>query len=189
MRRWLRQLPNLISLIRILLVVPIGLTLAHHRFGSTLWLFGAAAASDAVDGFLARRFGWRTELGGMLDPLADKLMIATVFVMLAFLGAVPVWLTAAVLARDGIIVSGAVSYRVLVGPVEARPSVVSKLNTAFQVIFVLAVIAAEQYSWPPPWFVLGLGALVLVTVVISGIDYVLVYGRLAARRHTRSDPT
>src|ERR1700736_6044672 len=77
MRRWLRQLPNLISLIRILLVVPIGLTLAHHRFVSTLWLFGAAGASDAVDGFLARRFGWRTELGGMLDPLADKLMIAT----------------------------------------------------------------------------------------------------------------
>ena len=89
--------------------------------------------------------------------------------------------------------SGAISYRVLLGPVEARPSVVSKLNTACQVIFILAIIAAEQYLWPPPWLVLGLGALVLVTVVISGIDYVLVYGRLAARqgrrRHARSAPT
>ena len=99
MRRWLRQLPNLISSIRILLVVPIAAALAHHQFVTALWLFAVAAVSDAVDGFLAKHFGWQTELGGMLDPVADKLMIATVFVMLAFLGLVPVWLTSAVIAR------------------------------------------------------------------------------------------
>src|ERR1700676_5481214 len=103
MHRWLRHIPNLVSSIRILLVVPVALTLAHHRFIITLWLFAVAAASDAADGFLARRFGWQTALGGMLDPVADKLLLATVFVMLSFLGHAPIWLTTAVVARDCII--------------------------------------------------------------------------------------
>jgi cardiolipin synthase len=179
MHRWLRQLPNLISAIRILLVLPIALALAQHRLVATLWLFGVAAVSDGLDGFLARRFGWQTELGGILDPLADKLMLATVFVMLAVLGQVPIWLTSTVIARDCIIVLGAVSYRVWLGPIEARPSVVSKLNTLCQMTFILAIIGGRQFSWPPPWVALWLGALVFVTVAVSGIDYVLVYGRQA----------
>jgi len=174
----LRQLPNVISSIRILLLFPIALALANHRFVTTLWLFAAAAASDAVDGFLARRFGWQTELGGILDPLADKLLLATVFVMLTLAGTVPVWLTAAVLARDCIIVAGAISYRILLGPVAARPSIISKLNTLCQIVFVLLVIGAQQYSWPAAWTMVP-GALVFVTVVVSGLDYVLVYGRMA----------
>jgi cardiolipin synthase len=181
MRRWLRHLPNVISSIRIVLVLPIAVALAQRRFVDTLWLFGAAAASDAVDGFLAKQFGWQSELGGMLDPMADKLMLTTVFVMLALLHLAPLWLTAAVIARDGIIVLGAVVYRVLIGKVEARPSIISKINTLCQVIFVLAVIAERQFSWSPDWAT-GLGALVFVTVCVSGIDYVLVYGRQAARR-------
>jgi cardiolipin synthase len=179
MHRWLRQLPNLISSIRILLIVPIALALAHHQLTATLWLFGAAAASDGVDGFLAKRFGWQTELGGILDPVADKLMLDTVFVMLALLGSVPFWLATAVIARDCIIVLGAVSYRVLLGPVDARPSRVSKLNTLCQVTFILVVIGAQQFSWPHVW-ALWLGALVFVIAAVSGIDYVLVYGRQAA---------
>jgi cardiolipin synthase (CMP-forming) len=182
MHRWLRQIPNLVSSIRILLVAPIALTLAHHRFITTLWLFGLAAASDVADGFLARRFGWQTALGGMLDSVADKLLLATAFVMLSFLGSAPLWLTTAVVARDCIIVLGAVSFRSWIGPVEARPSMISKLNTLCQVAFILAIIGGSQFSWPPPWVGLSLGALVFATVVVSGIDYVLVYGRLAARR-------
>jgi len=106
-------------------------------------------------------------------------MLATVFVMLTWLGNVPVWLTATVLARDCIIVSGAISYRILVGPVRARPSLVSKLNTLCQIVFILDIIAAQQFSWPHAWGV-ALGALVFVTVSVSGIDYVLVYARQAA---------
>jgi cardiolipin synthase len=178
-RRWLRHLPNVISSTRILLTVPIAVSLWQHRFVITLWLFGIAAVSDAVDGFLARRFGWQTELGGMLDPLADKFMLATVFVILAFLGDVPVWLAAAVIARDCIIVLGAVSYRLVIGRVSARPSLISKLNTLCQIMFILAVIGALQFAWPPAWAVVALGASVLAVVSISGLDYVLVYGRLA----------
>jgi len=186
-----------LSSLRILLVVPIALTLARHQWLYTLWLFGIAAVSDAFDGFLARRFNWQSALGGILDPLADKLMLATVFVMLALLGLVPAWLTAVVLARDVIIVVGAVSYRVLLGPVAANPSLISKLNTVCQIAFILTVIGIQRFSWPSPWVVPALGALVFVTVVISGIDYVLVYGRRAAEqarrrravpRHGRSNP-
>ena len=175
----LRQLPNLISSVRILLVVPIAWQLGHLRMMATLWLFAAAAVSDVVDGFLAKRFGWQTELGGILDPVADKLMLATSFVMLAYLELLPVWLAAAVIARDVIIVTGAVSYRVLLGPVAARPSLVSKLNSLCQVLLILWVLGAREFSWPPLGVVV-MGALVLVTTVVSGMDYVLVYGRRAA---------
>jgi len=181
MNRWLRQLPNVITSIRILLVVPIALALAHHRPVETLWLFCIAAASDGIDGFLAKRFGWQTDLGGLLDPVADKLLLATVFVMLALLGGVPVWLTATVIARDCIIVLGAMAYRIALGPVVARPSRVSKLNTLCQVIFIVVVIGTPQFSWPPAWQTF-LGALVFVTVAVSGLDYVLAYSRLAAEQ-------
>jgi cardiolipin synthase len=119
-------------------------------------------------------------LGGILDPVADKLMLATVFVVMALLGVVPLWLTTAVIARDCIIVLGAISYRVLVGPVEARPTFISKLNTLCQVSFVLAIVSRLQFGRPPAELVLILGAALYTTVVISGIDYVLVYGRMAA---------
>jgi cardiolipin synthase len=181
-RRWLRHLPNVISSIRILLAVPIAVSLWRHQFVVSLWLFAIAAVSDAIDGFLARRFGWQTDLGGMLDPLADKLMLATVFVILALLGDVPLWLAAAVIARDGIIVLGAASYRLVIGRVSARPSLISKLNTLCQIMFILAVIGALQFAWPARWVVLALGALVLAAVSVSGLDYVLVYGRLAMKR-------
>jgi cardiolipin synthase (CMP-forming) len=181
MDRWLRQLPNVITSIRILLVVPIAMALSRHRPVETLWLFCIAGASDGIDGFLAKRFGWQTDLGGLLDPVADKLLLATVFVMLALLGSVPVWLTAAVIARDCIIVLGAVAYRIALGPVAARPSRVSKLNTLCQVIFILVVIGTPLFSWPPEWQTF-LGALVFVTVAVSGLDYVLAYSRLAAEQ-------
>jgi cardiolipin synthase (CMP-forming) len=172
-------LPNIISSLRILLIVPIAIMLAEYRFIITLWLFGAAAVSDGVDGFLAKRFGWQTQLGGMLDPIADKLMLATAFVMLAVLGLIPRWLAAVVIARDCIIVLGAICYRVLLGPIEARPSLISKLNTLCQMLFILTVIGERQFSWPTSSTTTALGALVFVTVVVSGIDYVLVYSRLA----------
>lgn len=179
MDRWLRQVPNVISSLRIVLVIPIALTLLHHQFITTIALFGLAAASDAADGFLAKCFGWQSALGAILDPIADKLLLATVFVMLAILGLVPLWLMATAVARDVIIVLGAIAYRVYIGPVEARPSVISKVNTVCQAAFILCVIGREQFSVPASWVVVMLGALTFVTVMISGIDYVLRYGNRA----------
>jgi cardiolipin synthase len=176
----LRQIPNLITLIRILLIVPIAASLVRGLVDTTLILFAIAAASDALDGFLAKRFGWQSVLGSILDPIADKALLATAFVTLAVLGLVPRWLMVTVLARDVIIVGGAAAYRALIGPLTAQPSMVSKLNTLCQAAFVLCVVARAGFSWPPSWVETGLGALVLATTLVSGIDYVMTYGRRAA---------
>jgi cardiolipin synthase (CMP-forming) len=175
----LRQIPNIITSIRILLVVPIAVALLNHRLGVAIALFGVAALSDAADGFLAKRFGWQSELGAVLDPLADKLLMATAFVILAYLKLVPLWLMVAAIARDVIIVAGALLYRCFLGPLTVRPSVVSKFNTLCQAAFILAVVGREGFSVPPEWVSILLGALMFVTVMISGVDYVLIYGRRA----------
>ena len=176
----MRHIPNLISVIRILLVVPIALALSHQRLALSILLLAIAALSDAADGYLARRFGWQSELGGVLDPLADKLLLATAFVTLSFLKLVPVWLMVAAVARDVIIVFGAAAYRMVIGRLTAHPSIISKTNTLCQAAFILAVVSRAKFSVPPEWVVTWLGALVLATVVVSGFDYVLVYGRRAA---------
>jgi cardiolipin synthase len=175
----LRHLPNVISAIRILLVVPIAAALANHQLATTIVLFGVAALSDAADGFLAKRFGWQSELGAVLDPAADKLLLATVFITLAYLRLVPLWLMAAAVARDVIIVGGALLYKSLIGPLNIRPSIVSKFNTLCQAAFIMAVVGREEFSLPPAWVVTALGAMVFATVAVSGIDYVLIYGRRA----------
>lgn len=174
-----RHIPNVISSIRILLVAPIAVTLIDHQFVITMALFGVAALSDAADGFLAKRNGWQSELGAVLDPAADKLLLVTVFIALAYMKLVPLWLMVAAVARDAIIVSGALLYRICFGALSVRPSVVSKFNTLCQAAYIMAVVGREQFSLPPAWMVTVLGALVFVTVMVSGMDYVLIYGRRA----------
>jgi cardiolipin synthase len=175
-----RHIPNIISVLRILLVVPIALALANDRLALSIMLFGVAAVSDAADGYLAKRFGWQSELGGVLDPIADKALLVTVFVTLSLMKLVPLWLMVAAVARDVIIVAGAAAYRIFIGPLTAHPSLVSKINTLCQAGFILAVVSRAKFSLPPEWAITWLGALVFVTVIVSGIDYILVYGRRAA---------
>jgi cardiolipin synthase len=175
----LRHIPNIISVIRILLVVPIAAALWHERLALSIALFAVAAVSDVADGYLAKRFGWQSELGAILDPIADKLLLATVFVTLSVLKLVPLWLMAAAVSRDAIIVSGAALYRFVIGPLTAHPSLISKLNTLCQAAFILAVVSRAKFMVPSEWVTVWLGALVFATVAVSGIDYVLVYGRRA----------
>ncbi len=171
--------PNLICLLRIALTVPIVLLLADARYGQTLVLFAVAAASDVLDGYLAKTFGWTSELGKVLDPLADKLLLVSVFITLAWFGLVPVWLAALAVTRDFVIGIGAGVYRWLFGPLQGRPTIPSKLNTLVQLLFVIAVVWQAAFPQFPHWAVLGLGALTLVTTVVSGLDYVAIYTRKA----------
>jgi len=175
-----RHIPNIISVIRILLVLPIALALGHQLLALAIMLFAFAAISDAADGFLAKRFGWQSELGAILDPIADKLLLATVFITLSFMHLVPLWLMIVAVARDVIIVSGAIAYRIVIGPLTAHPSFISKVNTLCQAGYILAVVSQAKFLVPPEWVSTWLGALVFATVAVSGIDYVLVYGRRAA---------
>lgn len=175
----LRQLPNIICVARIGLVVPIAHTLLVGDFITTLWLFAVAAFSDGLDGFLAKRFGWTTELGKFLDPLADKLLLVTVFITLAIAGYTPVWLAVIVVTRDVVIGAGSAVFSWLFGPLHGRATTVSKINTGVQILYVLAVVANLGLGWPPAAVVVTLGAAVFVTTMVSGIDYVLTYSRRA----------
>jgi len=175
----LATVPNFICLLRIALTVPIVVLLAEGRFGQTLVLFAIAAVSDVLDGYLAKTFGWTSEVGKWLDPLADKLLLVSVFITLAAIGLVPVWLATVAVARDVVIGAGAGIYKWLFGPVEGRPTVPSKLNTLVQLLFVIAVVWQGAFGNLRSWLMPGLGALVLVTTVVSGVDYVATYIRKA----------
>lgn len=169
----LSWLPNAISILRIALVPPILILILRGEYGWALALFWIAGFSDGLDGYLAVRFDWTTRLGGLLDPAADKFLITGLFVTLAVKGDIPVWLAAVVILRDVVIVLGALAYNYLVKPVPGEPTRISKLNTALQMIFVLFVLSRAGFDWPDAIAITVLGAAVLVTVVISGVDYVL----------------
>ena len=156
------------------------MALAHHQLATTIVLFGAAALSDAADGFLAKRFGWQSELGAVLDPAADKLLLATVFVTLAYLKLVPLWLMAAAVARDADHRGRRAALPVLHRTARqcVRPSSASSIRCA-RPHSSWRSSAGRRFSVPPAWVVTLLGALVFVTVAVSGIDYVLIYGRRA----------
>jgi cardiolipin synthase len=166
---------------RIALVAPILMLILNGSFGWALALFWLAGFSDGVDGYLAKRFNWHTRLGALLDPVADKLLVAGLFITLAYTGDIPVWLAATVILRDIVIVAGATAYNFLVQPVQGEPTRISKLNTALQLLFLLFVISRAGFGWPDEISITVLGASVLITVVISGIDYVLSWSRRARR--------
>jgi len=138
-----------------------------------------AGFSDGLDGFLARRFSWTTRIGGLLDPLADKLLLVSVFAALTWNGLIPLWLFAVVIGRDIVIVSGAVAYEMLIAPVEPNPSRVGKLNTVMALLYLFFVMTWQVFSWPPEVSLTITGAAVFVVSLVSGLDYVLTWSRLA----------
>jgi len=168
----LKYIPNLICVGRIILVAPIVWALLQRQYGLGLLLIVIAGLSDALDGFLARRFDWRTRLGGLLDPAADKLLMFSCFVTLTWMGWVPVWFTAIVIGRDIIIIAGTIVYQLLVEPIHGEPTRASKLNTVFQILFILLTIGHAWVGWPPMPVVKALSAAILVTIAISTIQYV-----------------
>ena len=175
----LSWLPNAISLMRIALIVPILMFMLDGEYGWALGLFVLAGFSDGLDGYLAVRFGWSTRLGGLLDPAADKLLITGMFITLAYTQQIPIWLAAIVILRDVVIVAGAMAYNFFVKPVPGEPTRISKLNTALQMLFVLFVLSRAGFNWPDKITITVLGASVLATVVISGVDYVWSWSRRA----------
>ena len=175
----LSWLPNAISLMRIALVAPILILLLDGQYGWALALFCIAGFSDGLDGYLAMRFGWSTRLGGLLDPTADKLLVTGLFITMAVVGLIPAWLAAVVILRDVVIVAGAIAYNFIVEPVPGEPTRISKLNTALQMLFIVFVLSRAGFNWPDKITITLLGASILVTVVISGVDYVWSWSRRA----------
>ena len=175
----MRHIPNLICLLRIALILPLVIAMRENEHARIIVLFSIAAVSDGVDGYLAKRFGWTSDLGKVLDPVADKLLVMTVFITAAWLDIAPWWLTAVAVARDLIIGFGAVIYRLWFGPLNGRPTVISKINTALQLAYLLAVVFASATGFPPRELLDALAAVVMVTILASGFDYVARFTRRA----------
>ncbi len=182
----LHHLPNLISALRIVLVLPLAWFLLQHDFDIALLLVFIAGVSDALDGFLAKHYGWSSALGSVLDPLADKLLLVVTFLSLGYLALVPAWLVVAVLARDIVIVTGGVAYYVSIGRFDMAPTLVSKLNTLMQLVLVFGVVLAQVFDFPRMWMIeIGVW-IVLATTVLSGMDYVWTWGRSAWRASNKT---
>lgn len=167
----MRHLPNLISLLRIALVWPIIVSLQQGAYARTLLLLFIAAFSDALDGFLAKRYHWTSELGKILDPIGDKLLLIAVFLVATWYGLIPHWLTVVAVARDVMIGFGAVIYRLGWGPLHGRPFISSKINTLLQLLYVLAVVAHAGFGLPASGVVVVLGWLTCATLLLSGFLY------------------
>jgi cardiolipin synthase len=173
----LHQIPNLLTLMRLLLSLPISLLLLSERFSPALLLFVVAGVSDALDGFLARRFAWTSRLGSMLDPLADKLLLVTAYVCLTLVQVLPCWLMLLVLLRDMLILFGATCYRLLVGRLEFRPTWLGKCSTVTQIVLVVAVLL--ELGVMPAFAVVRepLITLVAALTLASGTHYVWRWSR------------
>ena len=178
------DIPNLITAGRILLVPPVGWALIQQHFLLALVLFFIAGVSDAADGFLAKYYGWTSRLGALLDPLADKFLLVTSYLALWWIGFLPLWLLVLVALRDVVIITGAVVYNFHIERLEAEPTLISKLNTLLQILLVLLVIVHHATGWGESAWIAMLIYAVSVTVVWSGIDYVITWSRRARNAGT-----
>ena len=183
----LRWLPNAITIGRMVLALPLLWALGTAQFALALWIALVAGMSDAIDGWLAKRYHWHSHFGGLLDPLADKVLLSVCFIGLWWSRHLPAWLVVLVLARDAIIVGGALVWWRVLGPFTAAPTRLSKFNTLMQIVLVAAVLAdaaftghlaaAADRAGPLP--LVWLQALLLACAALtaaSGVDYVVRYG-------------
>ena len=167
------SIPNLITLARILLVPIVVWAIATP---GAMWiafvLFLAAGVSDAVDGFLAKRFGMTTELGAYLDPLADKALIVSIYLTLGINNLIPRWLVILVVSRDILIVGGIMLAWVIGNPLKIKPLLVSKLNTVAQIVFACVVLGELGFNYDLPTLTLILMGLVAILTLLSVAAYV-----------------
>jgi cardiolipin synthase (CMP-forming) len=168
----MRHLPNIICLVRIALIVPLLQAMVAGEQALILVLFSIAAVSDALDGYLAKRFQWTSDLGRVLDPLADKLLLVSVFITAAWLDIAPWWVATVAVTRDLVIGFGAVVFRLWFGRLRGRPTVISKINTGMQILYLLALILASSIQMPPREVLEALAVVMVITTVASGVDYV-----------------
>jgi cardiolipin synthase (CMP-forming) len=181
----MRSLPNIISTLRIFLVIPTVYFLLNDRHSYALLVFLIAGLSDGLDGYLARRYGWTTRLGSFLDPMGDKLLMTATYFVLGWLGHLPVWLVAVVIGRDVVIVLGALAYRLLVQDISMKPLLISKINTLCQIALALLMLYSLSDlplagSAPVEWLTHWLVYVVFITALLSGVAYVYIWSRKAA---------
>jgi len=181
-------IPNFLTLLRIVAVPVFLILVTYERWGAALCLFLGAGITDAVDGVLARLTDSRSDLGASLDPLADKLLLVSSFVILTMTGVIPVWLMILVLTRDVVILAGYLAIYFVTTPIEVNPTAVSKFNTFLEMMtvgFALITLARPDMAMSIVnrlvWYATA------STIAISGIHYVYT-GLLWYQRQGTSSP-
>jgi len=166
----LLNLPNALTLLRIVSIPFFLALISKHRFTDALYLFGLAALTDGLDGTVARWFDMRTEIGAYLDPFADKLLLVSAFVALTIENAFPAWLLGVVLIRDIVIVSGYFMFAFFTGErPPMQPTYLGKASTFLQLLCVIGALAHARLRWPLYWH--GLLYLTLALTTLAGLHY------------------
>ncbi len=155
-------IPNLITILRFLLVPAVVLAMLQARWDWAFAGFAVAGISDGVDGFIARHFNQHSRLGAYMDPMADKLLLVSVFVVLGIAGELPLWLVVLAVSRDALIVFAVLLSSVMGQPVEMKPLVVSKLNTAVRLVLAALVLAELAFG-------VGMGMVRPALIILSGL--------------------
>ena len=181
MRERVLNLPNIISILRLVAVPGVAWLILQQRWEAACWLFLAAAVSDGIDGLLARWLNQMTQLGAALDTIADKALGVVTLVMLTQAGAIPLWVTLAILLRDSIIVLGALSYRGLAGHLEIHPTWLGKTHMFAEFVLLTVVLAGLGGLLAVDAWLMLLFAGVFAIAVISGVQYVWIWGAKARR--------
>ncbi len=160
------SIPNIITLGRILLVPVIVWAIASNQMAIAFAVFIVAGVSDAVDGFLAKRFNMASELGALLDPIADKALLVSIYIALGTWGAVPRWIVILVVSRDIMIVAAVIVSWLVGKPIPMKPLMVSKLNTVAQVAFAALVLGSLGFGFNPmPYDLILMGFVTVFTLV------------------------
>lgn len=175
------SLPNIVTFARLLSVPLIIWLMLDGSMTLAFWVFIAAGGSDAIDGYLAKRFNARTEFGAYLDPLADKTLLVATYLTLGWLGHLPSWLVILVVFRDLMIVGGALVVHALTQSFKSRPMMVSKINTALQIALVTFVLARLGLGFEDPGISRILAFAVGGSTVLSGGAYLIHWARQLAR--------
>ena len=178
--------PNILTFVRMGLIPVFATLLVYGREGTALVIFTIAGISDGIDGFIARRMGQESELGTIIDPIADKLLMITAFVMMTIPGVlepgrhlpVPFWVTAAVIGRDILIIAVAGAINVMTGFRGFRPSWLGKANTFVQVIAVMMILVAAVFPSLQGFYLPTVYTTVALFAVLSGVHYVFFVARL-----------
>src|SRR5262245_24645075 len=168
---------NLLTVLRLILIPVFVTALYYQQFGWALAVFLVAAVTDALDGLVARSFNQKTQLGAILDPMADKLLLVTAFIILSLprftlTQSIPFWLTATVISRDVFIVLGAVVINISTGFSAFRPSRPGKINTFVQIIMIVIFLTANVFSFHPQFLWITYYT-TLGMAVFSGLHYIL----------------
>lgn len=173
------MIPNLITLVRLILVPIIIWAIISNKIELAFWLFLAAGISDGIDGFIAKHFNAETKLGKFLDPLADKVLLVATYIALGYTSNLATWLVILVVSRDLIIVGGALLYETVTHSLKMTPIAISKVNTAAQILLATYVLGANGLSIEYPFIMYMLVAAVALTTLLSGGAYIFMWTKLA----------